>query len=92
MLFCGSLLLPEEEVGFQVFSSFTPSQVLSWYIISTNTKPNNKRGNKERDIWKKHMHSTGKGSFSQMRLAIDKLIFLPFSFTGKLKLFVHHCL
>lgn len=36
------------------------------------------------------MYSSGKSHFSQMRPAIDKVIFLPF--TGKLKLFFHHCL
>lgn len=37
------------------------------------------------------MHAPGKGPFSQMKTTIDKVIFLPSSFTGKLKLIIHCC-
>lgn len=37
------------------------------------------------------MHAPGKGPFSQTKATIDKVIFLPSSFTGKLKLIIHCC-
>lgn len=38
-----------------------------------------------------YVHAPGKGPFSQMKPTIDKVIFLPSSFTGKLKLIIHCC-
>lgn len=74
---------------FQVFSPFIPSEVVSQYLISTNTKPKIIGGNKERNMENTYVRSPGKGPFSQVKPTIDKVIFLLSSFTGKLKLVIH---